>query len=125
MSIQRPSEFTRAVGAEVRGFIRSRGLSQTDVADQLGRSQSYVSLRVNGKAAFDMDDVDGIAKLMGLDGVEFLQRVAKRVAEDRAVTDELSDRRARIAAASDTRPHAAYDSNDGIPESATEDDFTT
>lgn len=127
MAIDRETTaFTKAVAAEVRAYMARADVNQTEVANRLGRSQGYVSERINAIRAFDMDDIDGIADLMGLTGVEFLARVARQLkAEAPVARDELSDRRGRIAASpSEARPHAAYDSNDGIPESATEDDFT-
>ncbi|MCA0332282.1 MAG: helix-turn-helix domain-containing protein [Actinobacteria bacterium] len=119
-----PTAFTRAVAAEIRGLLRSRNLSQTEVAAALDRSQAYVSLRVTGKAAFDTDDVDVLAGLIGLDGVEFLELIARRVSEDaRALGgDELSERRGRMRAGQEL-PHAAYSSDDGISDEATEHDF--
>lgn len=115
MAIQRPAAFTRAFAAEMRGFMSSQGLSQVRLAMQIGRSQAYISDRVTGKAAFDMDDVDGIARLMGMTGAELLRRVAQRVEER-----PESDRPGSIASDWEL---AAYSSDDGVPVTATDHDF--
>lgn len=115
MAIQRPTAFTKAFAAEMRGFMSSQGLSQVQLAMQIGRSQAYISDRMTGKAAFDMDDVDGIARLMGMTGSELLRRVAQRVAERPG-----SDRPGSLAG---DWALAAYSSDDGVPPNATDHDF--
>ena len=43
-----------------------RRLNQTELATAIGRSQSYVSRRVTGEFAFDLDDLERIAAALGV-----------------------------------------------------------
>ena len=82
MAIERLStQFTREVAAEVRGLMAARKISQTVLAERLDRSQAYVSERASGKKAFDTDDIDGIADLLGITGVTLLTPIARRLSE--------------------------------------------
>lgn len=125
MAIDRETTaFTRAVAAEIRGYLAREGINQTEVSVHLSRSQGYVSERLNGIRPFDLDDIDKIAQLMGYDGMAFLRQVALRAEEALAAKprDQLSERRGRMRAGQEL-PHAAYDSDDGISDEATEHDF--
>ena len=71
-------EFTRLFAAEVKGALKSANVNQLEVAEAMGRNQSYVSERISGKRAFTTDDLDVIAKLCGETPKAFITEMARR-----------------------------------------------
>src|SRR5690348_6844413 len=53
-----------AVAEEVRALLARRRISSVKLAAQIGRSQAYVSRRLNGDVAFDLDDLENIARVL-------------------------------------------------------------
>lgn len=61
-----PARLTDRVAAEVRaGMARSR-MTQTDLAEVLGLTQSVVSKRLRGKIAFSVDELEKVADALGV-----------------------------------------------------------
>lgn len=56
-----PAELT---GANVRAEMARRKVSQVTVAAHLGLSQTVVSARLNGRVAFDINELTAIAELL-------------------------------------------------------------
>lgn len=80
---QRPlGEFSKAVSAEIKGLMATHGVTQSVFAKALGRNQGYVSERVNGLKAFDTDEIDTLAGLIGSTGQDLITTVSRRIAED-------------------------------------------
>ena len=79
--------FSRAVSAEVKGLMASKGITQRQFADAIGRNQGYISERVNGLKAFSIDELDIFADLINVDSGALLTLVARRV-EDQSVGGE-------------------------------------
>lgn len=50
-----------SVSEEIRVLMARRRTSQTKLAELLGRSQPYISRRMNAKEPWDLDDLVGIA----------------------------------------------------------------
>lgn len=48
----------------VRQQMFALGISQEDIAAEIGRSSSYVSMRMCGKAQFDLADIYGIMDVL-------------------------------------------------------------
>lgn len=48
-------------GANVRAEMARRGLSQIELAQQLGMSQSMLSYRLSGKTVFNIDELTRVA----------------------------------------------------------------
>lgn len=57
---------TEATGANVRAEMARRKISQTTVAQHLGRSQTAISHRLNGRVPFDINELTAIAQLLGV-----------------------------------------------------------
>jgi transcriptional regulator with XRE-family HTH domain len=60
-----------------RQFIQARksaGLTQVDLADRLGRPQSFVSKYERGERRLDVIEFCEVCRALGVDPVEFLQR---------------------------------------------------
>lgn len=60
-------------GANVRAEMARRAISQASLGEALGLSQASVSLRLNGKVAFSIDE---LARAAGLFGVSLETLVA-------------------------------------------------
>lgn len=56
-------EARRKVGQQVKSFRRARGLSQDAFANQLGRSQSYLSQVENGERTPSPSTLDALIEL--------------------------------------------------------------
>lgn len=73
------SEFAAEVASKVRGLIaESEGVTQEKIALAIGKSQGYVSPRINGKEAWNTRELDILAALLGMSGIELIQEVMKR-----------------------------------------------
>jgi transcriptional regulator with XRE-family HTH domain len=128
MAIRRETSWlTQAVSREVRALLAGAGLTQQTVSKELQRSQAYVSERLRGRAAFDLDDLDGIAQLLGMPhGIDLIYDVVRRGqldkhAADAAVADLDARRRGKLTGARDDEDVdiAAHESPEeaGLPES--------
>ena len=56
-----PRAFTAQVAARVAAELRLRGITQTSLARELGRSQGYVWQRWQGHSGWNTDELDLIA----------------------------------------------------------------
>lgn len=52
------------VADEVRAWLARRRLSGAGLARALGRSQSFVAKRLDGRQAFDVDDLEAVARVL-------------------------------------------------------------
>lgn len=55
------------VAEEVRALLGRRRMSSVALARSIGKSHTYVWRRLNGETAFDLDDLQGIAKTLAVD----------------------------------------------------------
>ncbi len=62
-----PGYFARAISDEIRMAMTRHRVSGTQLAGMIGRSQSYVSKRLNYGAAFTANDVELISEVLGED----------------------------------------------------------
>lgn len=72
------SDFTLAFAREYKAFMIANGIKGYQVAEKLGRNESYVSVRANGKRALDTQDVDALAILAGWSGDALMLELARR-----------------------------------------------
>ena len=56
----------QAMAKAVNKAMARSGLSGNQLAKKMGRSQSYVSARTQGRASWTLDEVDQIAQLVGV-----------------------------------------------------------
>jgi transcriptional regulator with XRE-family HTH domain len=47
-------------------------MSATELARQMGVSQAYIWRRLDGRTSFDLDDIEAIARILGVEPVELL-----------------------------------------------------
>lgn len=76
------TNFSQQVADVVRGMLAERDINQEDVAKELSRAQSYVSVRFRGKKAWNMLELDGIASLLGITPLELLREITARAGRD-------------------------------------------
>lgn len=76
-----PGHFARAVSGEIRLAMTRSRVNGTQLASKIGRSQSYVSKRLNDGAAFTAHDIELICDATGQDLLALLHaavRVSRR-----------------------------------------------
>lgn len=61
-----PSTLTDIVAGEVRAQLARRKLTASALADAIGRSEMYVSRRISGNVAFDLADIEQVARFLGV-----------------------------------------------------------
>jgi transcriptional regulator with XRE-family HTH domain len=54
------------VAADVRAWMTKRGVTGQQLAEHMNVSTAYVSRRLKGRTAFDVDDLDSIAGYLGV-----------------------------------------------------------
>ena len=82
------STFVEDAARVIRGMLAEHNVTQTQLAEALGRAQSYVSERETGRRGWTTADMDGIARLLKVTPVEFLAELtsrAQRLEERRGV----------------------------------------
>lgn len=52
------------VAEEVRALLGRRRMTNVELAAQLGKSRTYVGRRLSGETAFDLDDLEHIARIL-------------------------------------------------------------
>lgn len=63
---RQPDRLTETVAAEVRAYMARARINQTELASALGLTQSSVSKRLRGVVAFNTDELQSIAALLGV-----------------------------------------------------------
>ena len=54
------------VGANVRAEMARRGITQTQLAEQIGRSQPQLSKRLTGASPFDINELTAVADALSV-----------------------------------------------------------
>jgi len=75
------SQMNAQVTTALKGYMLDHGIAQADIARHLGRSESYVSARLNGKHDVSVDILGAVADVTRI--------------SPRALWVELSERMAR------------------------------
>lgn len=58
----------------LRVLIRSHGITNRELADACGRSEFWVGKRINGHVPLDLDDLELLARTLGVEPAELLPR---------------------------------------------------
>ena len=66
--------FANAVARAVADALEEAGISGNRLAAHLGRAQSYASVRINGRKAWSMEELDVIAQLLGVSTFDLVER---------------------------------------------------
>lgn len=64
------------VAANVRAELARKGVTQSDLAAKLNKSQPFISRRLSGRVAFDVADLAGIAAVLNVSISSLLDEVA-------------------------------------------------
>jgi transcriptional regulator with XRE-family HTH domain len=59
----RTGELRGRVAEEVRALMARRRISGVQLSKEIGRSHVYLSRRLNGHTAFDVDDLEAVARI--------------------------------------------------------------
>jgi transcriptional regulator with XRE-family HTH domain len=62
-----PSDYARAVSAEIRKLMGARWMSNAGLAKATSLSQNYLGKRLRDELPFTLNDIDRIAKALGVD----------------------------------------------------------
>lgn len=73
--LKETSATTKVIAEAVSALMDEHGMSQNRLAARIEKSQSYVSTRTRGEQPWTTDDLDAIAKALGLpNGFTILDR---------------------------------------------------
>lgn len=75
----KPGKFAVAISDEIRLAMTRHRVSGSQVAEMIGRSQSYISKRLRNEAAFSSDDIESICLALGEDLLALVIRAARVV----------------------------------------------
>lgn len=59
---------------ELRALLARRRMSVSELARRLGVAQSYMARRVDGRVALDLDDLESIAAILGVEVADLLPK---------------------------------------------------
>jgi hypothetical protein len=62
------------IAEEVRALLARRKMSASELARRMGVSQKYMSRRITGETPLDVDDLDMIATVLGVEPTYFFPR---------------------------------------------------
>lgn len=80
------------VAEEVRALLGRRNMRHIELARRIGRSHTYVGRRLSGETAFDIDDLEQIAGVLGVSAESLVRRDGGLIASspDRHPVDPLT-----------------------------------
>lgn len=95
------------VAAEVRAMMGRLDVRQAELARRLGENDQWLSIRLRGRAAIDINDLHRIARALGVGIHDLLPapEVANRAAPPSAIARYLEEP-ARTTSVSQHRPHS-------------------
>lgn len=73
----RPAKLRERTAEELRVILARRRMSGSELARRTGLKQAYVSRRMTGEVAFDLDDLEVIATALGVTVMELLAGAEK------------------------------------------------
>lgn len=99
------SHLREGVAEEVRALLARRRLAAGKLAQAIGKSEMYVSRRLRGETAFDVDDLQAIAGVLEVTVLELLPTSARTpVPAIPAATTERKSRQAERTTSGQRRP---------------------
>lgn len=95
------------VAEEVRVLLARRKISASELARRMGVTQPYISRRLNGETAMDVDDLQSIADVLAVEVADLLPRpdsgrLVTTAGQHERSRSEINVRKATLAAR--TRP---------------------
>lgn len=80
MSDMQTGGFRQSVAMEIRVLMLRRGVRAVTIAQKMGKSEAYMSRRLNGETALDLDDLEAIASALDVPITDLFPR-ERRVTE--------------------------------------------
>jgi transcriptional regulator with XRE-family HTH domain len=62
-----PGQLTRNIAAQLRSASEAAGLSQAQVGEAIGQSQSQTSKYLRGEVVLDVEELNALCDFLGLD----------------------------------------------------------
>ena len=92
------------VAEEIRALLGRRKMSASELARRMGVSQKYMSRRITGETAFDVDDLNAIAAVLGVEVATLIPRrsgssegrLIRTVGTDRGEDQQLNVRKGAL-----------------------------
>lgn len=97
------ASLSERVGMEIKVEMVRAGVSGRRLALRLGVSQSWISTRLNGTTPIDLNELERVADVLGIDGAELLRRAAQSTS--RTATAHYPEVAIRPTRAHATHPH--------------------
>lgn len=72
------------IAEEVRAYMGRRRVSAVQLGRTIGKSQSYMSRRLTGETAFDIDDLEAIARALDVSIPDLLGTTGRKTVDSRA-----------------------------------------
>lgn len=72
-----PGPLTEAIASILRDAVEGRGLTQTQVAESIGQSQSQVSKYLRGETTMDAEEIDKVCRLVGISIADVITQADK------------------------------------------------
>ncbi len=91
-------------------LLARKMMTGADLAAAIGRSPMYVSRRVRGEVAFDLDDMERLAGVFGVEVSDLLPKPGGAAASVSVRNPHVAIRSSITHAASHNRPHGRDDS---------------
>lgn len=97
------------VAEEVRALLARRRMSASGLARELKVSQTYVWRRLTGETAFDLDDIERIARVLNVEPSDLMSTTGSLPVTSPRTSPE------RVSAIRKAYPHAPVRPRDGRP----------
>ena len=75
----KPGKFARAVSAQIRSSMARQRISGAQLAEMIGRSQSYISKRLRDESSFTANDCESICAALGEDLAQLVVTAAHSI----------------------------------------------
>lgn len=90
--MERARSLTERVAEEVRAMMGRRRISGARLARELGVSDAWVSYRLSGKQPIDLNDLENIARALGVPVISLLPESTKNGESDTACYRGMAER---------------------------------
>lgn len=96
-----PQPLRERTAEELRALLARRKMSATQLARHMGVSQAYIWRRLDGQTAFDLDDLEKIANILGVDVLDLFPRssggrLIRTAGTDRGEDQQLNVRKGAL-----------------------------
>jgi transcriptional regulator with XRE-family HTH domain len=80
LAMARPQGRLRvSLAREIRAAMAREGLSGVRLGNIIGKSQPYVSRRLSGRLAFDVDDLEVIGRILNVSPSDLIAEAVRRI----------------------------------------------